>query len=74
MANISKLDTSWRVQIAIQGVRESKSFAPKAQAVAWASQREMEIRNQKDTGIQKGKTFEDACRRYELEVSKHKRG
>ena len=46
----------------------------KVQAVAWATEREAAIRNQKDTGVLKGKIFDDACRRYELEVSKHKRG
>lgn len=64
----------WRAQINIKGHRESLVRPTKAQAVAWATERESAIRNHVDTGILKGKTFEDACRRYELEVSKHKRG
>lgn len=74
MASFTKSANGWRVQIAIKGVRDSQSFPTKAQATAWAAQRETEIRSQVTTGIVAGKTFEDACRRYELEVSKSKRG
>lgn len=74
MASISKEKTGWRVQIAIQGVRESRTVSTKAEAVAWASQRETEIRTEKSTGVQRGRTVDDAFRRYEKEVSVHKRG
>jgi integrase len=74
MASLSKVKTGHRAQIAILGVRESKVFAKKAEAIAWAAERETEIRNEKATGIQRGRTVRDAFGRYEKEVSIHKRG
>jgi len=74
MASIAKLGRGWRAQIAIKDVRESKVFSTKAEAVSWAAKRETEIRDGAATGIQKGKTLDDAFRRYEKEVSVHKRG
>jgi integrase len=74
MASIQKHPTGWRAQLALLGVRESKVFATKAEANAWAAQRETEIRNEKTTGIQRGRTVDEAFRRYEKEVSVHKRG
>jgi integrase len=74
MASLSKVKTGHRAQIAILGVRESKVFAKKAEAIAWAAERETEIRNEKATGIQRGRTVSDAFGRYEKEVSIHKRG
>ncbi|MEB0029246.1 site-specific integrase [Undibacterium sp. RTI2.1] len=74
MASFTKTAGGWRAQISIKGVRDSRTWSTKAQATAWASERETELRSQATTGIVAGKTFEDACRRYELEVSKSKRG
>lgn len=74
MASIAKVAAGWRVQIAIQGVRESRTLATKAEASAWAAQRETEIRTEKSTGVQRGRTVEDAFRRYEKEISVHKPG
>lgn len=74
MASISKEKSGWRVQVAIQGVRESRTFSTKAEATSWAARRETEIRTEKATGVQRGRTVEDAFRRYEKEVSVHKRG
>jgi len=74
MASIAKRDGSWRVQIATLGVRYSKTFSTKAEALAWAAKRETEIRQGEATGIQKGRTLDEAFRRYEKEVSAHKRG
>jgi integrase len=74
MASISKEKTGWRVQVAVQGIRESRTFSTKAEANSWAAQRETEIRTEKTTGVQRGRTVDDAFRRYEKEVSVHKRG
>lgn len=74
MASIAKRDGMWRAQLATLGVRESKTFNTKAEAAAWAAKRETEIREGVATGIQKSKTLDDAFRRYEKEVSVHKRG
>lgn len=74
MANYSKVKTGWRAQVAVQGVRESRTLSTKAEAVAWATARETEIRTGKATGIQAGKTVGDTFDRYEKEVSTGKRG
>lgn len=74
MASIAKRAGGWRAQISTAGVRESRTLATKAEAVAWAAMRETEIRTEKTTGIQRGRTVDDAFRRYEKEVSVHKRG
>lgn len=74
MASYAKRTNGWRAQVAIQGVRESKVFSTKAEAVAWATARETEIRAGKATGIQPGRTVGDAFDRYEKEVSITKRG
>src|SRR5689334_22775714 len=74
VASFSKEKTGWRVQVAVQGVRESRTFSTKGEATTWAAQRETEIRTEKATGVQRGRTVDDAFRRYEKEVSVHKRG
>lgn len=74
MASISKRAGGWRAQVAIKGVRESATFSTKAEAQAWAAQRETEIRKAVATGIVSGKTCQDAFDRYVKEVSAHKRG
>jgi len=73
MAYLRKLKTGWRAQVERKGVRKSQMFATKAAAELWAAQEE--------AGILKGasgafpdKTLADAFDRYELEVSKYKRG
>jgi len=74
MASIAKVTGGWRIQIAVQGVRESRTVATKAEASAWAAARETEIRTEKATGVQRGRTVQAAFERYEKEVSAHKRG
>jgi hypothetical protein len=74
MASIARLSKGWRAQIAIRGTRDSKVFSTKAETVSWASKRETEIREGDTTGVQKGRTLDEAFRRYENEVSVHKRG
>lgn len=74
MATYRKTGGGWRAEIAVRGARESKVFATKAQAAAWAAERETVLRRQAETGIVTGKTLADAATRYEKEVSVHKRG
>ncbi len=74
MASIAKEKTGWGVQIAVQDVRESRTFSTEEEANAWAAQRETEILTEKATGIQRGRTVDNAFRRYEKDVSVHKRG
>jgi hypothetical protein len=54
--------------------REAKSFSTKAEAKAWAAERETEIRRGIKTGVQQGRTVDEAFRRYEKDVSAHKPG
>lgn len=74
MASLSKRSGGWRVQIAIKGIRDSATFSTKAEAQAWASERETEIRKTVQTGITTDKTVQDAFDRYETEVSSQKKG
>ncbi|PHV51369.1 integrase [Janthinobacterium sp. BJB301] len=74
MASFRKRVGGWRAEIAILGTRESKTFSTKAEAAAWASERETEIRRGADSGIVIGKSCGDAFDRYLEEVSIHKRG
>lgn len=74
MAAITRNGEKWRVQINIKGVRDSATFETKAKAVAWAAQRETELRTQGQTGVLAGKTCAEAFDRYLREVSVTKRG
>jgi integrase len=74
MATYKKDGNVWRVQVYVNGERASATRTTKAQAQAWAAQKETELRQQKATGLVAGKTVKDAFDRYEVEVSKGKRG
>ena len=74
MASIQKVGTSWKVQIAIRGLRENKSFKTKREAESWASRRETEIRDAKSLHPGERHTLLDALRKYAEEVSPTKRG
>jgi integrase len=74
MASIKKYRDSWRAQIQVKDVRESKLFATKGEAQVWAGEREAQLRRMADTGIDTDKTCKDAFDRYLTEVSTHKRG
>jgi len=43
MATFRKRSKGWRAEVCKHGIRESLTFATKAQAVAWATQREADI-------------------------------
>lgn len=64
MPSFVKRAGSWRVQIPVNGIRESGTFSTKAEAAAWAAKRETEIREDKAVGVQRGKTVDDAFGRY----------
>lgn len=78
MASYEKRANGWRVQVKVtvngELKRDSSVHATKAQAAAWAAQRETELRNDVPGNTIFGKTLGDACARYELEVSRTKRG
>lgn len=75
MASYKKTAAGHQAQIAITGApREAKSFSTKAEAKAWAAERETEIRRGIKSGVQQGRTVDEAFRRYEKDVSVHKPG
>ena len=74
MASYRKRAGGWRAELAVMGTRESKTFSTKAEATAWAAQRESELRRSDASGIVAGKTCKDAFERYSEEVSVHKPG
>jgi len=77
MASFKKISrqtgSAWRVQVCVHGERDSGIFSTKAEAQAWAAERETELRKGK-TQLDDTHTVSDAFRRYEKEVSVHKRG
>lgn len=74
MASFKKLTKGWQAQVAVKGQREARTFGTKAEAVAWAGERETELRKATSTGIVAGKTCGDAFDRYLREVSPTKKG
>jgi len=75
MATYRKRSGGWRAEVFKKSVRESQTFSTKAQAVAWATQREAEIL----AGVGKRKatvdfTFRQALEKYRDEVSPTKAG
>lgn len=73
MASIRKLKTGYRAELCVNGIRESGMFDTKAEAKAWAAQRETDLRS---GGKAKGKTrtVGDILDRYAKEVTPAKRG
>lgn len=73
MATFRQRGTVWRAEVSVNGIRASGSFDTKAQAKAWAAQKETEIRRDGDS-IESRKTFAEALTRYMTEVSPTKKG
>lgn len=74
MASIVKRGKTWRAQLSVKGARDSGVFATKAQAQAWAVEREAQMRRMAQTGIDTDKTVQDAFDRYLETVSGRKKG
>ncbi len=78
MATLKKVITAdgpaWRFQISVKGKRESGTRSTKAEAVAYIAERETELRRIATSGVQEGRTVEEAFNRYEKDVSVHKPG
>lgn len=70
MANLRKRGKRWRAEVYRRGVRESRSFDTKAQAAAWALQREAEATGR----ARPRKTLGDALERYGRDVTPSKAG
>lgn len=74
MASITKRGKGWRAQIYVKGERDSSVFSTKAEAQAWAVEREAQMRRMSKSGVNTDKTLEDAFSRYSEEVSIRKPG
>ncbi|MBW3508811.1 MULTISPECIES: hypothetical protein [Janthinobacterium] len=74
MASFRKRSGGWRAEIAVLGTRELETFSTKAEADAWAAEREAQLRRSDATGIVAGKTCLQAFERYRDEVSVHTKG
>jgi integrase len=75
VASIKKRDTgTWRAQVAIRGVRQSKDFSTKSEAVAWSNALESSLREAHSSGIIVGVKVQAAFDRYVAEISVHKKG
>lgn len=72
MAAPKKEGSVWRHRIMVKGKRVSGTFATKAAALAWEALQRVEIVEGSTTV--RGKTLRDALERYEIEVSRKKRG
>lgn len=75
MATYRKRSSGWRAEVARLGVRDSATFPTKAEAVAWATQREAEIiQGSGRQSATSSHTLYDAFERYSKEVSPTKKG
>lgn len=72
MASITPHKNGWRAQIYVKGTRESKTFALKRQAQAWADARTAELRAGGQAGG--GRTLAQALDRFATEVAPSRRG
>lgn len=76
MASFKKTTTGWRADICKQGIRRSKTFRSKREAVGWSNQLEYEIESgQYAVGAAPPDArMHDLLKRYRDEVSPKKRG
>jgi integrase len=65
---------TWRIQIEVKGARESGTFPTKREAEAWRDQRSAELRAIKGGRAGEVHTFDEALKKYALEVVPDKRG
>lgn len=73
MANITKRGSNWQARTNCKGIRQSATFATKAEAVAWSAQVENEILSGQ-RGKVKAVTFGTLLKEYAEKVSPTKRG
>lgn len=74
MATYENRGDKWRAKVRIGDVSDSGTFATKAQAKAWAGERELELRTGSRKAATGAHTLVDALTRYAVEVSPTKRG
>jgi integrase len=69
-----RTDGSWRIQIEIAGVRDSKVLPTKRECENWAAIRTAELRNDAKTGLSGNHTLLAAFKKYANEVSTKNKG
>lgn len=74
MASITPHKDGWRVQVYVDGTRDSKVVRTQREAKAWGAARELELRALKDRPQADLHTVAEALKRYGEEVSPRKRG
>jgi len=74
MASIQPTANGYRVQVAIRGHRESKTFRTRREASAWAAARETELRGLPEKDMTSGHTLRQALDRFGEEVSPTHKG
>ena len=74
MASITAHKDGYRVQLKINGIRESKIFTSKREATSWAERRTLELRAQKQGTLGNIKTLRDAMQKFADEVSPTHKG
>lgn len=75
MASIEKTASGeYRARVKRKGVRDSKTFALRRDAQAWAKHREDEIDRRADRTLGEVRTLGDALRRYATEISPTHKG
>lgn len=70
MASIQRSGSKWRVQVYVQGVRDSDTFKTRQEAAAWALEREAELSGRKLPD----KSFADAMKAYSEKVTPDHKG
>lgn len=74
MASIKPHAKGWRVFLCVNGVRQSKTFAGKREAAAWAAAMETQLRDVSRLPPGERYTLKEALTKYQAEVSPTKRG
>lgn len=74
MASIQKTPRGYRAQVKKLGVRDSRLFTRRGDAVTWGAQRELEIVMQASTPLPDQHTLRQALRRFADEVSPKRKG
>lgn len=74
MASITAHKKGYRAQVRHKDRRDSAVFSTKAEAKAWAAERETEFRRLIKDGVNTEKTIKDCFNRYGEEVSPSKKG
>lgn len=74
MASIAKTAKGYRTQVYVRGLRESRCFRTKHEAVTWAAAQETLLRENANKTPGERYTLFDALRKYGDEISPQKRG